>query len=225
MRTVKRGEHPMLTTDAARQQDEPASLDPRALAVAMRARRSVKAFLPRPVPRAVIEEVIEAAVWAPNHRLTEPWRFYIFDGPARARLGAAARQATLNQFARSGAAASSALATATSAAAAWAGVPAVIYMTTLTHANPEIDLENYGAACCAAQNLMLAAHAAGLATSWSSGLIAACDEVRAAAGAGPAERMVGLFRLGYPDPAAPAREARRAPGAAHTTWVADGQAD
>ncbi|MCL6553695.1 MAG: nitroreductase family protein [Firmicutes bacterium] len=38
-------------------------------------RRSVPKMRPDPVPREVLERMLDAAVWAPNHRLTEPWRF------------------------------------------------------------------------------------------------------------------------------------------------------
>src|SRR5919199_5662588 len=57
-------------------------------------RRSIKQFLPTPVPRSLITRLLDLAVWAPNHRLTEPWRFYVLDGAARARLGEIARETT-----------------------------------------------------------------------------------------------------------------------------------
>ena len=98
-------------------------------------------------------------------------------------------------------------------------MPTVIYVTALTDPNPEMDQENYGAACIAVQHLSLMAHAAGLGTSWSSGAVAASAEVRALVGAGDGERMVGLIRLGYPDPAAPPKPGKRAPGTARTVWL------
>ena len=42
---------------------------------AIRTRRTVKAFRPDPVPREQLERILGAARWAPNHRLTQPWRF------------------------------------------------------------------------------------------------------------------------------------------------------
>ena len=50
-------------------------------AAVLRARRSIDLFEPEPVGSAVLLEAIEVARWAPNHRLTEPWRFYVI-GPA-----------------------------------------------------------------------------------------------------------------------------------------------
>ena len=41
-------------------------------------RRSVKIFKDiEPVKKEVVEELLEAATMAPNHRLTEPWRFFV----------------------------------------------------------------------------------------------------------------------------------------------------
>src|SRR5919205_584537 len=133
-------------------------------------RRSIKQFLPTPVPRSLITRLLDLAVWAPNHRLTEPWR---------------------------------------------------IYVTVVADPRPEIDLENYGAVCCAVQNLLLGAHAAGLGASWSSGAVAAAPALQELVGAAPAERMVGLIRLGYVDPRGVVATSQRAPSAQYTRWVAD----
>src|SRR3954469_23089057 len=56
---------------------------------AIRGRRSIKRFADRPVSRAEIETILDAAVLAPNHRLTSPWRFYVLGPEARAAYGLA----------------------------------------------------------------------------------------------------------------------------------------
>lgn len=55
----------------------------------IRTRRSIfpKSYIDRPIPREIIEEVLENANWAPNHRKTEPWRFQVFTGEALHELG------------------------------------------------------------------------------------------------------------------------------------------
>ncbi|MGN6700275.1 MAG: nitroreductase family protein, partial [Thermomicrobiales bacterium] len=65
---------------------------------ALRERRSSGRVQQTPVPRATIEQLLEAAIWAPNHRLTEPWRFVVLTGDARQELGAvmAAQQRAAN---------------------------------------------------------------------------------------------------------------------------------
>src|SRR3970040_146070 len=58
---------------------------------AIRTRRAVKEYLDTEIPREWIEELLDAAHWAPNHKLTHPWRFHVFSGAGRERLGAARR--------------------------------------------------------------------------------------------------------------------------------------
>lgn len=189
------------------------------VAETIRQRRTIKQFLPQPVPRAVLAELISLATWAPNHRLTEPWRFYVLEGAARAKLGAIAAQITVEKIMGSGGEITSATRKGEEAAATWSAVPTLLYVTMLRDANPEVDHENYGATCCALQNLALAAHAAGIGTSWSSGAVAAAPALHEFVGAGSNEQMVGLIRVGYLDPAIAPPKSRRKPGSSVTTWV------
>ena len=53
---------------------------------AIRSRRTVKAFEPEPVDRETLEELLELARWAPNHNLTNPWRFRVLGPRSLARL-------------------------------------------------------------------------------------------------------------------------------------------
>src|SRR4051812_16026918 len=62
---------------------------PMDLFTAIETRRSVGRVGPEVPPRALIEQIIEAAVWAPNHHLTEPWRFFVLTGEARVAFGTA----------------------------------------------------------------------------------------------------------------------------------------
>jgi nitroreductase len=57
---------------------------------AIRSRRTHKAFAPEPVPRELLDELLELARWAPNHHLTNPWRFRVLGPGALARLKDAA---------------------------------------------------------------------------------------------------------------------------------------
>lgn len=55
----------------------------------IRRRRSIfpATYIDKPIPEDVLKTILENANWAPNHRQTEPWRFKIFRGSARERLG------------------------------------------------------------------------------------------------------------------------------------------
>jgi nitroreductase len=52
----------------------------RDFAEVIRGRRTINLYLQTPVPHEVVREAIEAATWAPNHHVTEPWHFYLL-GP------------------------------------------------------------------------------------------------------------------------------------------------
>lgn len=189
------------------------------IAAAITDRRTIKQFLPAPVAPDVLTRLIELAVWAPNHRLNEPWRFYVLTGDARGRLGEVAGAITAAKVSAAGGDPAVTARKAGEAAIAWSSVPTLLYVTMLSDPNPEIDLENYGAVCCAIQNFTLAAHALGIGTSWSSGAVAAAPELLTLVGASANERMVGLLRVGYLDPALPAPKSRRTPGATFTRWI------
>ena len=56
----------------------------------VRSRRTHKAYARSPVDRATLDELFELARWAPNHNLTNPWRFRVLGPEALAALKAAA---------------------------------------------------------------------------------------------------------------------------------------
>jgi nitroreductase len=51
-------------------------------------RRSIRGYLPKPVPRALIEEILELATRAPSSMNTQPWHFYVVSGDALDRIRA-----------------------------------------------------------------------------------------------------------------------------------------
>ena len=56
---------------------------------AMATRRSMRGFLPDPVPRATIEAILHAASRAPSGSNIQPWKVRVTQGAAKARLSAA----------------------------------------------------------------------------------------------------------------------------------------
>ena len=53
---------------------------------AIRTRRTHKAYLPEPLDHETLDELFELARWAPNHKLTNPWRFRVLGPGALERL-------------------------------------------------------------------------------------------------------------------------------------------
>src|SRR3954469_2398944 len=57
---------------------------------AIRSRRTHKPYAHEPVDRELLDELLELARWAPNHNLTNPWRFRVIGPQALERLKRAA---------------------------------------------------------------------------------------------------------------------------------------
>ena len=179
---------------------------------AIRTRRSIKQFADRPITRAEIERLLDAAAQAPNHRMTQPWRFYVLGPEARRAYGAVlgARKAKKVEDPEA------ARAVAEKVAAGEAAVPAAIAVSMTLDANAEIREEDYAATMMGVQNLLLAAQAMGLGTQLKTGAVMDDPDARAAVGVSDGERIVALIQLGQPA-AAPEAKPRR-PAADVTTW-------
>ena len=48
----------------------------------VRGRRSIRRYLPTPVPRRTLEALLDAASWAPSAHNRQPWRFCVLTEPA-----------------------------------------------------------------------------------------------------------------------------------------------
>jgi nitroreductase len=169
---------------------------------ALRTRRSNGAFGSSEPPSELVARAIEAATWAPNHHLTEPWAFHVLRGGARAALAEAAADTLPPE--RDTPAERAALRTKLERA------PVVVVMVQrAVPEDPVRALEDYAACACATQNLLLAAHADGLAAKWSTGKLARSPGAAAYLGLGRADRIVAYVYLGYSPAPEPPREPRR----------------
>jgi len=156
----------------------------------LRGRRTVNLFEPDPVDEQLLLQAIEVARWAPNHRLTEPWRFYVI-GPEKkeqiARRAAAIDAAEKDQSA------------ADARYRRMMAVPAGFVLTSRIGNGELTDLEDYAASCCAAQNLMLCLWAQGVGVKWTTGAVTRDAGFYALLGIEAArERVVGYFWYGKP---------------------------
>ena len=160
-------------------------------------RRTIRRFEHGPVSREVLERVLSAAVQAPNHRRTQPWRFFVIDrdGPARSALADLAYEAALERAAVIDDAARQ---RAEAKRQEVLETPVVMLVYAAPGKDEETTHENYAAVCCAVQNLMLAGQEEGLASGWSSGGLAKHPRVREVIGAEPDWQFVALLYMGRP---------------------------
>ena len=170
---------------------------------AIHSRRMNNEFTDDVPPRESMERMIDAAIWAPNHRLTNPWRFFVLekDGVKRAEV---AQLAYDNIFERSGNHDN-----ANGSRQRVLDAPALIYVYSVAGDREDLTQENYAAACCAVQNLLLAAVAEGLAGDWSTGNTTRHPRLAETLGAEADWTMVGALFIGQPS--RPSASVRAAP--------------
>ena len=176
-------------------------------------RRSIKKFQDRPVAREDLEALLDAAVLAPNHHLTQPWRFYVLGPAARRRYGLALG----DRKARKVADPAQADAVREKTAAEYEAFPALIAVAMTLHENAETREEDYAAVMQAVAYLMLAAVDRGLGTHMRTGAVLDDPAARAAIGAREGERVVALLSVGVPAEV-PAPKPRQG-SAEVTTWT------
>jgi nitroreductase len=180
---------------------------------AIRQRRSIKKFTDRPVTREEIERMLEAAVLAPNHRLTQPWRFYVLGPEARRAYGAALG----NRKARKLDDAEAGRLVRDKVAAEHASLPGMIVVAMPQDENPEIREEDYASVMMAVQSLSLEAAGMGLGTHIKSGAVMEDPAARAAAGVADGERIIAVVNVGEPADVPSPKE--RAPATTFTKWL------
>jgi crotonobetainyl-CoA:carnitine CoA-transferase CaiB-like acyl-CoA transferase/nitroreductase len=161
-------------------------------------RRSVRRFDTRRVDRAVIERLLDSAVQAPNHRRTIPWRFFVVDGPGRARdeLAQLAYEAALGRAIDADD--SGARQRAENKRREVLDSPLVILIYAVAGRTDEETRENYAAVACGVQNLMLAAVEEELASGWSTGGLCKHPRLATLIGADPSWELVSLLFVGHP---------------------------
>lgn len=147
------------------------------VAEAVRGRRTHKAYAPGAVDRQTLDELFELARWAPNHNLTNPWRFRVLGPQALERLKAAAGPEAAPKLDRA---------------------PTLVVSSVLKSADPVQAEEDLCAVACATYIVLLAAHDRGLAGYWRTPAVLRSAEGRAAVGIGEAEHILGLIHLGWP---------------------------
>lgn len=176
-------------------------------------RRSIKRFTDRPVAREELERLLQAAVQAPNHRMTQPWRFFVLGPEARHAYGAALG----DRKARKMADAEAGRMVRDKVAGEHAALPAMIAVAMREDENPEIRQEDYAAVMMAVQNISLAAPALGLGTHIKTGAVMDDPAARAAAGVPDGLRIVAVVNVG--EPADVPEPKQRDDASSHTTWL------
>jgi nitroreductase len=163
---------------------------PAEVAALMRGRRSIDFFSVEPVGTEALREAIELARWAPNHRLTEPWRFYVIGPQTAAAL--AEFGAEFDRKRKGERAGEARLARLRS-------IPGFFVLTCKKSEDELVQREDYAACCCAAQNVLLYLWSRGIGSKWTTGGMTREREFCEIIGIDPGtEIVVGFFWYGRP---------------------------
>ncbi|CAH1211099.1 nitroreductase [Paenibacillus sp. JJ-223] len=154
-------------------------------------RRTVKKFKQEAVPTSTIVELLDTAVWAPNHKLREPWRFVLFNGEGKQKLADAidAEMGEDNKF-----------------SANIKQVPAVLLVVLKEDPRQNVWDEDFAAVSALVQNFMLAAWSEEIGTFWVTKPFLYAPKFRDLLDIEPGEKIIGMVYLGYPEVIPPARE-------------------
>ena len=162
----------------------------RAVGELIRGRRTINLYLQTAVPDTLLREAIEAATWAPNHRTTQPWRFYHLGAQSIARcldlcgdIVRAKKGAEAAAFKRR----------------SWSQKPGWLVVSCQRSADALLQQEDYAACAAAVQNLLLYLWQAGVGSKWTTGDITRDARFFDVIGMdAELEFVVGLIWFGYP---------------------------
>jgi nitroreductase len=146
---------------------------------AIRTRRTHKVFAPEPVAPEVLEELLELARWAPNHNLTNPWRFRVLGPRTLVRLKALAEELSPGSASKLDRA------------------PTLVVASVHRTGDESQQADDLIASAIAAYLVLLAAHGRGLAGYWRSVPLLSSPAGRAVLQLDDAETPIGLLHLGH----------------------------
>lgn len=161
---------------------------------AIHTRRSVGKMKPEPVSRELIEKLLEAAVQAPNHYKVRPWRFVVLSGNGLHKFGDVLAQSLKARFPDLPAEALD------KERAKPLRSPMIIAVGVDLPTEPKVlEVENICAVAAACENILLAAHALGLAGHWRTGDAARDPSVKKFLGFEERQHILAFLYIGHPE--------------------------
>ena len=155
-------------------------------------RRSVfpASYIPKEIPKHVIEQILENANYAPTHKLTQPWRFVVLRNEAKTRLGF-----TLGKLYKENIPADKFLQKKLDSFSVKTAQAACIIAISMKVSGKIPEWEELAAVSCAVQNMALTAQALNVGAYWSSPPL--IDHLGDFLSLDNDEKCIGLFYMGY----------------------------
>ena len=153
-------------------------------------RRSIRKFKSDKVSNEILEELLEVTSWAPNHKMTEPWRFIIYKDEGSKVLANIMAKIVANSPKKK---------SPEEVRARFESIPAHVIIVMNEDSNNFVMEEDYAATCALIQNFQLAAWERGLGVLWKADPFIALSQFRDGIGVKPGEKVVALLHVGYPE--------------------------
>ncbi len=182
------------------------------LVEAIRGRRSINQFESDPVPDSILKEMLQTAVWSPNHHLSEPWQFVVIRGQSLRQMAEFRKEAVLAKNREK----PHAERRAEKARDDLLKVPCAIVAVQTVDENPYRAEEDYAAMTMAVYNLTLVAYSHHVGTYWHTGPLVVFEPFRKWLGLRADQRIVAYLRVGYPHLIP---QGRRTDGLERTRWL------
>ncbi len=178
----------------------------------IKARRTIGAMQDKDVSENAINLMLEAGTWAPNHKKTEPWKFRVFTGDSRVRLGDEMERIMKQKTAHLSE--EEALKKTTKAKKGPLRAPVIIAVA-VSPSGKVPEIEEISAVAASIQNMLLVAEEQGLATIWRTGDIVYQSELNDFLSLEEDDKLLGLIYVGHPNKEA---SSKRIPYQDKTIW-------
>ncbi|MED4009402.1 MULTISPECIES: nitroreductase family protein [Priestia] len=162
----------------------------------IKARRTIGAMQDKDVSENAINLMLEAGTWAPNHKKTEPWKFRVFTGDSRVRLGDEMERIMKQKTAHLSE--EEALKKTTKAKKGPLRAPVIIAVA-VSPSGKVPEIEEISAVAASIQNMLLVAEEQGLATIWRTGDIVYQSELNDFLSLEDGDKLLGLIYVGHPN--------------------------
>lgn len=185
----------------------------------IRNRRSIfpKDYTGETVDDEIIRHMLENANWAPTHKFTEPWRFIVYSGDGRKKLGSIQSSLYKKKSEAEGTFDETKYNNLLNKPLESSHIMLVYMKRDDKKSVPEV--EELGATFIAVQNMHLTASALGVGAYLSTGGVTFYKEANDAFGLAAEDKIIGFFHVGVPKPAN--RVSRRNPIAEKVEWISE----
>ena len=171
----------------------------------IQSRRTIFKFKPKPIPKDVLEDLLFAGIWAPNHHLTEPWRFTVIGEGAKLKLAERSREIQIEKVVsrldkKRGLVDINLAEIGERGFKKFMSKPTIVAVSCIQDGSEQRQREDYASACCAMLNIQLAGWEQGIGMQWSTGAITLEKQTYDLLDIDSEnEYIIGFYYMGYPE--------------------------